>query len=191
MAVENTSSNALAEKFSDLIDIGIAESQCGPCCIDCGPVYVLASVETFGKFAEAYFIDSVLPAIKKCCTETCIKELTTIVGEDAFALFLDIGIMNYSSIDGGKSYLCDLLEYAKKNNATVEDIIALVQVALDKGVVIYCDGEDKVTASVETFLKYAEGQEVINTGVDKCCLTITASVETYLQYEEAVTPIPA
>lgn len=208
MAVESstttttTSYNTLADKLLEVLGKGIVEPQCGPCCIDCGPLYVFASVETYLKLAEAVGFTVTLG--QTCCIETCLKELRIIVGEEAYQIFSDKGIVDHSSLDGGKSYLCDLLEYAKNNNATTEDIIDLVTVALDAGVVIYCDGDTKVTASVESFLKYAEAAGITcSAGLPpvcpladiQCCTNIVASIETYLKYAEAVGggpgPVPA
>lgn len=43
------------EVLDRLLDKGIVEPNCGVCCPDCDGVYVLASVETFLKFAEAVY----------------------------------------------------------------------------------------------------------------------------------------
>lgn len=174
----------------DALDKGIVENNCAPCCIDCGDIYVLASVETYLKLWEALGGGD---NCKKCCSNTCLNDLKTIVGDDAFEYLLDKGFVEYSTIDG-KSYLCDILEYAKNNNSSAQDVFDLVNVLIDDGIVIYCDGQNKVTASVETFLKYAEAEDlncsatlppVCPLPLDQCCVSITASVESYLKYQES------
>jgi hypothetical protein len=208
MAVETPSPDTLADKLSYVLDKGIVEPQCGPCCIDCGPIYAFANVETYLKLQEALGGTSLLGEV--CCIESCLKELRIIIGEEAFEIFNDKGIVDHSSLDGGKSYLCEVLEQAKNNNASAQDVFDIVNVLLDEGIVIYCDGETKVTASVETFLKYAEAvgitcgapppvparvstSAVVTTNcidIDGCCTNVVASVETYLKYAEAVGPGP-
>ena len=155
MAVENNTGSSPGDKLETILEKGIVESFCQPCCIDCSfKRYVFASVETYLKYAEAVGLTL---SNSKCCIETCQKELRIIIGEENYKVLLDKGMVDDASING-KSYLCSILEYAKKNNLSPQEIFELVDSILDVGVVIDCYGEDgvKITASVETYLKYAE-----------------------------------
>lgn len=182
----------IAASFLNTLEIGIVENNCAPCCIDCGEIYVLASVETYLKLWES--LGGEPGCDNKCCSNTCINDLKIIVGDDAFEYLLDKGFTEYSTING-KSYLCDILEYAKNNNASAQDVFELVNVLLDVGIVIYCDGKSKITASIETFLLYAEGLGLTCSAdipptcplpLDKCCINVTSSIQSYLKYAEAV-----
>lgn len=179
----------IATSFLETLEIGLVENDCAPCCIDCGDIYVLASIETYVKLKES--LGGEPNCDNKCCSNTCINDLKKIIGDDAFEYLLDKGFVEYSTING-KSYLCDILEYAKNNDASAQDIFDLVTVLLDLGIVIYCDGKDKITSSVEKFIEYAEGVGLncsippCQLPLDKCCVNVTASVSSYLKYAEAV-----
>lgn len=181
---------SLSSKLISLLSTGIIENQCSDCCIDCGEIYVLAGQEKYVTLVQELGGDGGTNI--RCCTETCLKEIQEIVGEDAYNILLNKGFFEYSSLEG-KSYLCDVLEYAKQNNASPQDVFDLVQAILNIGIVIYCNGEDRITASIETFLQYAEGVGLLceppldcPLSISDCCLKITSSINGYLAFSEAI-----
>jgi hypothetical protein len=149
------------------------------CCPVCGP-YVLASVETFLKYAEATGISN------SCCTnvrasvETYLKYseatggsgacsngfsaestalLDNLSGEDR-NIILDKGIVESGALNPDlSSSISDLTAMVLAfvdSTYNEEQLVEILAVLLDKGIVVSCFPGEIIIASVETYLKWAE-----------------------------------
>lgn len=96
------------------------------------------------------------PVETKCCSETCITRLSQIIDGGKFDALRDKGLLEYSTISGAGSFICNFLDFAEANNISADDIVDTIDRVLDKGLVISCNENAHTIASVETFLKYAE-----------------------------------
>jgi hypothetical protein len=186
------------EAIGIILDKGIVMPNCDFCCPCPDGVYSLASVETFLKLEEAIEIDD--PG--RCCNEfnPSIEEFLDCHGRnvEVWDRLLDKGIVEWGLIEDN-SQLPFLFEWI--NQVLISgggaSAPAILDVFLDKGVVIFCNEETEeiVIASVETYLKYAELPGLTGEGYSTCCNNVFASVETYLKYAEAVGggggPVPA
>jgi hypothetical protein len=91
-----------------------------------------------------------------CCNDNCLDEFKEFIGPTCFDTINDKGFVEYSSIQG-KGIACKLLELAEKYNIGPTDIFNIMNIILDKGIVVYCDQTGTISiASVEEWLKYAE-----------------------------------
>jgi hypothetical protein len=91
-----------------------------------------------------------------CCNDNCLDEFKEFIGPVCYEVLNDKGFVEYSSIQA-KGLACKLLELAEKYNIGASDIFSIINVILDKGIVVYCDESGTISiASVETWLKYAE-----------------------------------
>jgi hypothetical protein len=148
------------------------------CCPVCGP-YILASVETFLKYAEA-------TGISDCCTnvrasvETYLKYaeaiggsgacsngfsaestalLDNLSGEDRNSI-LDKGIVESGALNPDlSSSISDLTAMVLAfvdSTYNEEELVEMLAVLLDKGIVVSCFPGEIIVASVETYLKWAE-----------------------------------
>lgn len=189
-----------AEVLDRLLDKGyvMPVGDSGICCPTCGP-YVLASVETFLKYAEAVGLTG--PEItEKCCTnafasvETYLKyleavgtpnscnngftqEVNTLLDAlgtpEAVDRVQDKGIVESGSVNtdlsSSISDLQDLIEamfsHPNNVNASFSSLAEILDRILDKGIVLYCDEENLVLASVETYLKFAEAYGLTQSAV--------------------------
>lgn len=100
------------------------------------------------------------PLETACCSNTCLDRLREIVGSIGFDQLRDKGIVEYSTIPGTGGFLCDFLNFAETNGIfnglSIEDITEIFDRILDKGIVVGCNENAHIIASVETYLKYAE-----------------------------------
>ena len=177
-------SASVAEYFDRLLDKGqILSDASNICCPDCqiSPIYVLASVETFLKFAdnlnwlyeenktccvsvqssvetylkyeEAWQVDK--PA---CCEndfEECLDKYSEIVNLDRI---LDKGIVESNGFDGN-TLLCkiyDLFINTPEDLYFGSSLSEVLDRILDKGFVVYCCDCNTIISSVETFFKWWE-----------------------------------
>lgn len=91
-----------------------------------------------------------------CCNDNCLDEFKEFIGATCFEVIIDKGFVEYSSIQS-KGLACKLLELAEKYNIGSSDIFSIINIILDKGIVVYCDPTGTISiASVEEWLKYAE-----------------------------------
>jgi hypothetical protein len=184
-----SSSGTLAEILDRILDKGTVETNeelqvcCPDCIIDGTSIYVLASVETYLKFAEAYgnlssaccthlnasvettlkFYEAVgsIPNIANCPTNfnECLSDLKSSLTAEGIDRILDKGIVEYGSLSG-QSQLCRFNEFVSQsveldiaNTSTKAEVLDRL---LDKGVVISCTDGEIIMASVETWLKWNE-----------------------------------
>lgn len=180
------------EQLDRFLDKGLVTPLCGFCCPCPESAYVLASVETFLKFAEAVPYGEV-PGT--CCNtfSSVTEDMEECILPDAEAIdrILDKGIVEAGLING-QSQLGLINEWIKSilplggfSGAETLDRI------LDKGIVIWCEEQENgegnlVLGSVETFLKYAEEVNITGNQYETCCINLHSSIETYLKYAEAV-----
>jgi hypothetical protein len=193
---------SVAEHFDVIIDKGLVLSNAeNVCCPDCttNPIYALASVESFLKFAEfmGWLNDdtnqpcciSVQASVEtylkyneawqvdqpECCKtdfESCLNKFSTIVNLDAI---LDKGVVEANGYDGN-TLLCKIYELFVN---TPEDLLqgsTLSEVfdrILDKGFVAYCCDCNVIISSVETFLKWWEATDG--------CGTLNQTIAVYSQ----------
>jgi len=185
-----------AEILDRLLDKGNVQSNenLEICCPDCVQVmngnnvsvYVISSVETFLKFAEAIgFTSGIKPT---CCTHLAASVETTLKFTEAFGIpenpvptcsknfnscintikstltpegidrLSDKGVVEYGSLSGS-SQLCrinDFIDLSIELDPTSASKEEQLDRILDKGMVISCYDDEIVTASVETWLKWAE-----------------------------------
>ena len=179
--------SSLAEYFDRILDKGLVLSNAANvCCPDCttSPVYVLASVESFLKFADSlnwlYEPDltcciNVQASIETylkyneaweieqypCCNndfESCLSQFSTIASLDRI---LDKGVVETNGFDGN-TLLCKIYDLFVN---TPEDLLqgsTLSEVfdrILDKGLVAYCCDCNVIIGSIETFLKWWEATD--------------------------------
>lgn len=191
----------LPQDFLDrTLDKGIVTTMCDVCCPCPGAGYVLSSVETYLKYAEAVFnTQQILPPGGTCCSS--FQDSVNNIFDDCFQVpsigacadrILDKGIVEQGLIDG-QSQLQSLLDWIVSimplvGNTTACEILDRI---LDKGIVIFCepDTDRVIIASVETFLKWNEA--VAPEMEPSCCTNVFASTETYLKYAEIKGLTPA
>jgi hypothetical protein len=158
------------------------------CCPDCVQVmngnnvsvYVISSVETFLKFSEAIgFTRGITPT---CCTHLAASVETTLKFTEAFGIpenpiptcsknfnsciNTDKGVVEYGSLSG-ESQLCrinDFIDLSIELDPTSASKEEQLDRILDKGMVISCYDDEIVTASVETWLKWAEANGLTGGG---------------------------
>lgn len=102
------------------------------------------------------------PAETKCCSETCVNRLSQIISGEKFDILKDKGLLEYSTISGAGTFICNFLDFAEANNITADDIADTIDTVLDKGIVISCNDNAHIIASVETYLMYAESAGEFN-----------------------------
>jgi hypothetical protein len=186
----------------DALDKGIVQSNC---CVSCPcDVYILASIETYLKFAEATGAVNSTPTTPDLedngiqyrytdCNngfKTCVDELEIKLGSTYFSNIVDRGIIEAGKTGAGCGF-CDLLAYLDSQNITdPADIYNFFVLVLDRGLVIDCNlsSFNFIMASAETYLKYAEAVGLTRYGSSTitCCVNYAATTETYLKYAEAV-----
>lgn len=178
-----------------ILDKGIVMPDCDFCCPCPDGTYVLASVETFLKWAEAV---APIEVPGRCCNEfsPAIEGFLDCHGQSAegWDRLLDKGIVEWGLIENNSQlpyifqWIDQILISGGAGSVSASEIIDRI---IDKGIVIYCNEEtgEIVIASVETYLKYAEAAD--SGGGETCCNNVFASVETYLKYLEAVNGVPA
>jgi hypothetical protein len=193
-----------AEILDRLLDKGNVQSNenLEICCPDCVQVmngnnvsvYVISSVETFLKFAEAIgFTKGLKPT---CCTHLAASVETTLKFTEAFGIpenpvptcsknfnscintikntltpvgidrLLDKGVVEYGSLSGS-SQICrinDFIDLSIELDPTSASKEEQLDRILDKGMVISCYDDEIVTASVETWLKWAEANGLTGGG---------------------------
>lgn len=92
-----------------------------------------------------------------CCTDNCLDEFKNLIGPNCFEDILDLGFLEYSTIQG-RGAVCKLLEIAEKYNISASELFDIIKVILLRGIVVHCDPNGQISiASIETWLKYAEG----------------------------------
>ena len=100
------------------------------------------------------------PGITKCCNETCLDRLRLLIGGVGFDYLRDKGILEYSTMSTTGGFLCNFLNFAEANGIfnglSVLEITEIIDRIMDNGIVISCQSDILVIASVETYLKYAE-----------------------------------
>lgn len=197
--------------INDIINIlnnGKISPLCTECC-PCGDIYVFASIETYLLFAEftgwinySKECSSGNAWQLSCCTENCLDKISSFAGKVVVDTILEKGYVEYSLL-GGKSMLCTLYDYLVQNNLTGTAAATAIGNFLDAGVVYQCikdeditDGDNSKTivASVETYFKYAEAENLFppcenapcQCLPEPCCFTVGGDVEAYLKYVEAV-----
>lgn len=176
-----------AELLDVLLDNGLilppSENICCPPCTE-GP-YILSSVETFLKFAEAAGETSACCFNVAATVETflkleegwngpicendssfsdCVAEIENLLTASEYLDFLQKGLVELGHIAGdgsGGSYVCILATYLQSafNLQTGSPATSLIEILLriqDKGIVIQCIPDGFIMASVETYLKWAE-----------------------------------
>ena len=193
-----------AEILDRLLDKGNVQSNenLEICCPDCVQVmngnnvsvYVISSVETFLKFAEA--IGFTMGLKPTCCTHLAASVETTLKFTEAFGIpenpvptcsknfnscintikntltpegidrLSDKGVVEYGSLSGS-SQLCrinDFIDLSIELDPTSSSKEEQLDRILDKGMVISCYDDEIVTASVETWLKWAEANGLTGGG---------------------------
>ena len=182
--------NTIIENLTRYLDRGSNDAECNTCCPDCGNIYVFGRVETFLKLAEALgatFQPEPVISETPCCYKRCVTELYDYLGsQENIDRVLDKGIVEYSTIQG-TSFICLLLDFARENDLSGDDLQELLDVILNKGIVVCCNNGNTTIASVDTWLQWAEamGYPYI-TAETACCLDSLASVEQYLKLAEAL-----
>jgi hypothetical protein len=188
--------NTIIENLTHYLARGSNDVECNTCCPECGEVYVFASTETFLQWAEAMGLtvsegDPPIISETPCCYERCITELYDYLGSiENIDRIVDKGIEEYSTIQG-KSFICLLLDFARENDLSGNDLSELLGVILDEGIVVSCIDGNTVVAGVAIWVTWGNfvGFPVI-TAENACCLTTTASLETYLNAAEALGWLP-
>jgi hypothetical protein len=192
-SIDNASEEqSSAEVFDRLLDIGLIlpiDSN-SICCPACGP-YVLASVETYLKFAEAWCLTEGNSCVNTCCTnvyagtETYAKyfeaigddntcqngfssetlALTNLLTSEEVNRLLDKGIVENGSLNtnltSNVSDFTTMVQTFFQSTFSTSSLIEIIDRILDKGLVIYCTNDNVVMASVETFLQYSETNGII------------------------------
>ena len=191
-----------ADQLDRYLDKGLVTPLCGFCCPCPESAYVLASVETFLKFAEAVPYQEF---VGTCCNQfsPTLEDMEECLytGSEDIDRILDKGIVEAGLINGQSQlpliyqWIQSVLPLGNSSGTEIFDRI------IDKGIVIWCEEQENgegnlVLGSVETFLKYAEALGVTDGQYETCCINVHASIETYLKYAEAVgsgggTPVPA
>ena len=91
-----------------------------------------------------------------CCTDNCLDDLKQLIGVNCFETILDQGFIEYSTIQG-RGLACKVLEIAEKYNISPSQVFEIINVILDRGIVVHCDPNGQISiASIEEWLKYAE-----------------------------------
>jgi len=171
--------------ISDILDKGVIEPICNSCCPNCGNVYFFGGVYAFSNFSNIGIVRSELLDVGQCCTNSCLPQLEEYIGGEKYQLLLEKGILEYSLI-GNESFVCNLLQQAEEGGLSGTALYDVIDMILTKGLVIFCDGDLKLTSSVETFLKYIESAYPSGFPLtDICCFTLTCETETYLAFIEA------
>lgn len=93
----------------------------------------------------------------QCCTENCFKQLRDYVGVQNYDIIRNKGLVEYSSVYGG-AFICRLLSFKDEVNMQLSDFLSLLDVILDKGLIIHCSPITGQTtfSSTETFLNFAQ-----------------------------------
>lgn len=172
-----------AEVLDVLLDQGlILPPSTNICCPPCDP-YVLASVETLLKFAEAvgstccYNIAASVETYLKfaegysgsVCENNssfsdCVAEIENLLTPSEYVSFLQSGLVELGHIaaDGsGDSWVCILATYLQSSfnlqtGSPALPLSEMLSTIQDKGIVISCIPDGFIMASVETYLKWAE-----------------------------------
>jgi hypothetical protein len=132
--------------------------------------HIVASVETEGKFYEAYLGDATntIPTcsdnFNQCVntffTNTAGAELTSSLSEVIDRIF-DKGVVEYGSISGS-SQLCKISQYLdffiQKGDISSPKAEVFDRM-LDKGFVVSCHNDEIIVASLETWLKLAGDED--------------------------------
>lgn len=172
------------DTISDILDKGVIEPICDSCCPSCSQVYFFGGVDAFSNFSNIGIVRSELLDVGQCCTKSCLPQLEEYIGGEKYQLLLEKGILEYSLI-GNESFVCNLMQQAEEGGVSGTALYDIIDMILDKGLVIFCDNDIKQTASVETFLKYVEAAYPSGFPLtDICCFTLTCETETYLAFIE-------
>lgn len=138
-------------KFSEAI--GFAKGVKPTCC-----THLAASVETTLKFTEVFGIpENPVPTCSKNFN-SCINTIKSTLTPEGIDRLLDKGVVEYGSLSGS-SQLCrinDFIDLSIELDPTSSSKEEQLDRILDKGMVISCYDDEIVTASVETWLKWAE-----------------------------------
>ena len=184
------------ETLDRMLDKGIVTTKCNVCCPCEDGGYVLASVETFLKYAEALVNNNGAEFTgDTCCSsfpaavESTLDECFTAPNIDCTDRILDKGIVEQGLINGQSQlqHFIDWIISIMPLVGTTTTACEIFEKIIDKGIVILCekDTDRVIIASVETFLKWNEAI-VPEINVVTCCTNVHASVETYLKYAEAI-----
>jgi hypothetical protein len=139
--------------FTEAEEIAINNAACN-CCM-----HIFASVETELKLLEA--IGGPPYNQEEFCSEnfiSCLNELLSGITSDDYSRIIDKGIVEYNSFFNS-SQICLINQFI--NTMTTLDPatskIDLIDTILDYGIIVSCYDDEIVIASVETWLKWAEG----------------------------------
>jgi len=159
--------------LSDILDTGLMIPKSIYCCPECG-IYSMAKVDEFLKLAEVIGLTNGEPMYT--CTNLTVK--STIDTYLKLAEAMDIS--SYSINNTTSAYVNEYLKnIAAEDKETIEDIglvefgkftsyntinlilsafttEQIIDVVLEKGITVICDGDYVVIGSIETILKYIE-----------------------------------
>jgi hypothetical protein len=149
-------------KFADAI--GFTMGLQPNCC-----THITASIQTTLKFNEAMGGDANNSLNCPNNYNTCINELKNTLTAEGLDRILDKGIVEYGSLSG-LSQVCKIHEFIDisvsadtLNTYTKDEVINLI---LDKGIVISCLNDEIIFGSVETWLKWAEASGLTYSSVE-------------------------
>jgi hypothetical protein len=146
-------------KFSEAI--GFTRGITPTCC-----THLAASVETTLKFTEAFGIpENPIPTCSKNFN-SCINTIKNTLTPEGINRLSDKGVVEYGSLSG-ESQLCrinDFIDLSIELDPTSASKEEQLDRILDKGMVISCYDDEIVTASVETWLKWAEANGLTGGG---------------------------
>jgi hypothetical protein len=194
------------ETLERILDKGIVTTKCNVCCPCEDGGYVLASVETFLKYAEALVNNNEAEFTgDTCCSsfpaavESTLDECFTTSNINCTDRILDKGIVEQGLINGQSQlqHAIDWIISIMPLVGTTSTACEILERIIDIGIVIFCekDTDRVIIAGVETFLKWNEAI-VPEINQVTCCTNVHASVETYLIYAEVIGltgggPVPA
>lgn len=185
----------IGDAVINVLDSGIFSTDLNICCPSCGDIYILSSVETFLKFAEAYgwtYGQEGYEVKMDCCLNT----------ESTVETYLKLAeALGLSQPDGQRLICCN--NDFDKCVARLSEILTPAQIEnlRNKGIVEYSNllenGDSQVCKIIDNIIKsgltQSQAFDFFDRLLDKglvvyCdgCNTIVTIVETFLKYWETI-----
>jgi hypothetical protein len=156
---------------------GVASSQCRVSCPSCESIYFFGNLNAYNNFISLEFTDLESGDALPCCGrsaglvttlsnpftgicntqfEPCLQTLENIIGSNNYQSLLNLGIIEYSSINN-RSIICDLI--AEMQNSPIYNPALLYNVfayILTEGLILTCDTKFSIAGTLDTYAQYLE-----------------------------------